>query len=207
MTRIARAIANIAPPIAALTILVAGWLSPGYDPWVKTVSRLAVPGFPAALATDVAIAFVGVSCLAAAMQVQMPARIALLTAGSGFLVAAAVHLDTASPVATWSHRAGSAVAVLGLTAAPLVLWRSYGRVLLVLGIAEVGMLALALVLVGSPFNYWGAWERGLLALALTGLVIIVRRMPSADDVASPSAAIQSKPATYAPVPSVNSAKP
>lgn len=207
MRRILRAFATVAPPAAALTVLAAGVATPGYDPLVRTVSRLAVPGAPAALATDLAIALAGLACAAVAIEVQRPARLALLAAGAGFMVAAVVHLDPGSEAATWSHRAASAVAMLGLTAAPLVLWRDYGRVLLMLGIAEVLVLALAPVLLAAAFYDWGAWERVLLVLALTSLVIVARRMPSTEEPASATAAIQRRAATYTPVPSVNRAKP
>jgi len=206
MRRACIAIGSFAPPVAALTVLVAGFVTPGYDPIARTVSRLAVPGAPAALATDLAIALAGLACVAVAVQV-CTARAAMVAAGAGFLVAAAIHLDPASAPATWSHRAASGIAVLGLTAAPLALWRRYGRVLLVLGIAEVAMLALALALLATPFTAWGAWERVLLFLALTALVIIARRIPSTDEAPSPSEVTHSSAGTYTPVASVNSAKP
>jgi hypothetical protein len=204
--RVCITIGSFAPPLAALMVLVAGWVTPGYDPIARTVSRLAVPGAPAALATDLAIALAGLACVAVAVQVRA-ARAALVAAGAGFLVAAAIHLDPASAPATWSHRAASGIAVLGLTAAPLALWRRYGRVLLVLGLAEVAMLALALALLATPFNAWGALERVLLFLSLMALVIIARRIPSAEEAASASAVTRSSAETYRPVPSVNRAKP
>ena len=45
-----RAIAIASPPLAALIVLVAGAITPGYDPATITISRLAVPGMPAAAA-------------------------------------------------------------------------------------------------------------------------------------------------------------
>ena len=206
MRRVCRAIGTFAPPVAAATVAVAGFLSPGYDAVTRTVSRLAVPGMPAAFATDLAIALAGVACLAVAVQIR-EARAPLLAAGSGFLAAAAIHLDSASDLGTWAHRGASALAVIGLTAAPLLLWRAYGRVLLILGMAEVAMLVVALALLPTSFNAWGAWERALLLLALGSLMVTARKIPSIDDAASPSIAIQSNAGTYAPVDSVNSAKP
>ena len=199
-------IGTFAPPLAAAIDLIAGAVTPRYDPIARTVSRLAVPGAPAALATDVAIALAGLACLAVAAQVRT-ARVSLVMAGAGFLAAAAIHLDPDSAVATWSHRAASAIAVAGVTVAPLASWRRYGRVLLVSGIAEVAMLLLALVLLATPFNGWGAWERVLLFLALSNLVILARTIPSSDEAASARAATQSRGATYEPVPSVNRANP
>lgn len=206
MRRLCREIGTFAPPVAAATMLIAGAVTPGYDPVARTVSRLAVPGARAAIAADAAIALAGLACLAVAFQIR-GARAALVLAGAGFFAAAVIHLDPASGVATWSHRAASGVAVLGLTAAPLAVWRRYGRLLLALGIAEVATLALALVLLATPFNAWGAWERVLLFLVLSNLVILARAIPSTDEAASASAAAHSNAATYEPVPSVNSAKP
>ncbi|HET7421162.1 MAG TPA: DUF998 domain-containing protein [Candidatus Dormibacteraeota bacterium] len=194
MRTICRAVGMLAPPAAAVIVLVAGLLTPGYDPMTRTVSRLAAPGMPAAFEVDLAIALAGIACLALGIQIEV-ARAALLAAAGGFLVAAVVHLDPASSAATWSHRAASAVAVLGLTAAPLAMWRVYGRVLLALGTAELAMLAVAAVLLAAPFNEWGAWERVILLLGLTSLVVMARRMPSTDDPAKPRAAIQSSAGT------------
>lgn len=201
-----RAIGTFGPPVAALTVMVAGFVTPGYDPIARTVSRLAVPGAPAALPVDFAIAVAGVACLSLAVEVR-PARAALAAAGAAFLAAATIHLDPTSAMATWSHRAASGVAVLGLTAAPLMLYRRYGRVFLMLGMAEVTTLAVAVVLLSTPFNAWGAWERVVLILGLSNIVILARRIPSTDDAASASAATHSSAGTYTPVPSVNNAKP
>ena len=55
---------------------------------------------------------------------------------------------------------------LELTAAPLALGRTYGRMSLILGTAELGVLGVGLVLLTTSFAAWGAWERCLLALAL-----------------------------------------
>ncbi len=55
------------PPIAALTVLVGGAITPGYDPMSRTVSRLAVPGMPAAAAVDDAILLIAFACVALAL--------------------------------------------------------------------------------------------------------------------------------------------
>jgi hypothetical protein len=48
--------AAVGPLVSASLVALAGWLTPGYDPALsKTVSRLAVPGAPAALLVDAAI--------------------------------------------------------------------------------------------------------------------------------------------------------
>jgi hypothetical protein len=180
----------VAPPMAAAAVATAGVLTPGYDPLARTVSRLAVPGMPFALAVDLAIGLAGVACLALALSVrgqESAGRAALVAAGAGFLLAAIVHLNPASAAATVAHRGASALAVLGLTLAPLALWRAYGRVLLALGIGEVVMLGLALALFSTSFNAWGAWERGELLLGFTSLVVLARTIPSREAICARAA--------------------
>lgn len=211
VTRILRSVGMFLPPIAALTVVTAGSLTPGYDPVARTVSRLAVPGLPAAVATDVAIGIVGVACVAVALTIggdNRVGRAALIAAGVGFLLAAVWHLDPPSAATTAMHRAASGLAMLGLTIAPLVLWRHYGRALLVLGGAEVAMLVIALALLPTSFNAWGAWERVVLVLGLSCLVAVaIRTIPSSDDAASVRAASQSSAGTKTPVASVKNANP
>ena len=48
-----------APPAAALIVTSAAAITPGYDSMSRTVSRLAVPGMPAAAAVDVFLAVPG----------------------------------------------------------------------------------------------------------------------------------------------------
>ena len=188
-------------------MVAAGLLTPGYDATGRTVSRLAAPGMPYAGATDVAIGVAAIACIAVALVVEQPrGRAALLLAGAAFLGAAIVHLDPASAGATWMHRAASGAAVLGMTAAPFLLWRDYGRVLLLLGVAEVAMLVLGAMLLPTSFSAWGAWERTILVLGLSCLVVIAYRTRSIDDPASAIAASHSNAGTYIPVPSVNSVK-
>src|SRR5438132_12101358 len=61
LNRPARVLGIAAPPIAVVTVLVAGAVSPGYDPMLRTVSRLAVPGMPAAAAVDMSIGLIGLA--------------------------------------------------------------------------------------------------------------------------------------------------
>jgi hypothetical protein len=181
------------PPVAALAVVAAGLLTPGYDPLARTVSRLAAPGMPFAITVDVAIGMVGVSCFALALAIRgtSAGRAALVAAGAGFVLAAIVHLDPSSATATAAHRGASALAVLGLTLAPILLWRAYGRGLLVLGIGELAALAVALALLPTSFEAWGAWERAVLLLGLSSLVVLARTIPSTEDTASARTAHQS----------------
>ena len=52
MIRAYRAIGVASPPIAVVLVAIAAWITPGYDPVARTVSRLAVPGMPAAAMVD-----------------------------------------------------------------------------------------------------------------------------------------------------------
>ena len=194
------------PPVAALAATVAGFLTPGYDPVTATVSRLAVPGAPAAWLVDVAMAVVALTCFGLALSLDR-ARAALTIAGIGLAIAALVHLDPASWTSTWAHRSASAVAIAGLTLAPVALRRDYGAICLVAGLAELAMLVAAAVLVMTPFEAWGLWERGLLAIALTWMVLIAFMKPSTQDAASARSAILSRMGSYDPVKNVTRAKP
>lgn len=160
---------------AALTVFAAALLTPGYDMLTTTISRLAVPGRPAAGAVDAAIAGAGLACFALAIATGA-ARATLALAGAGFAAAALVHLDPSSAIATSGHRAASAVAVTGLVLAPLQLARAYGRVSGMLGVLEAAILAAGGVLLFTPFPWWGAWERTLLAVALAWMVAIAARI-------------------------------
>ena len=199
------------PPIASLTVVGAGFLTPGYDPVARSVSRLAVPGLRAAFATEIAIGMVGVACMAVALAIagdNWAGRAALVVAGVGFLLAAIIHLDPSSVATTAVHRVASAIAISGLTVAPLALWRRYGRVVLILGGAEAAMLAIAPALLATSFGAWGAWERVVLVLGLSCLVVLATRTtPSSDDAESASAQSQSSNGTKTPVARVKSADP
>jgi uncharacterized protein DUF998 len=175
-----RLIGVAAPPLAVAIVFVAGAMTPGYDPMSRTVSRLAVPGMPAALAVDLAIALIALTCFALAFGLAREAtvaRIALVVSGVALVAAAVVHLDPASGLATGAHRVASAVAVLGLTLAPL----AYGRLSLAAGIAELGMLVAGLALLATSFDAWGAWERLLLAIPLAWMVLIAVKTDSREE--------------------------
>jgi hypothetical protein len=189
---------------------IAGFLTPGYDAVSTTISRLAVPGAPAALPVDVAIALVALSCLGLALALERArrtGRIAFAAAGTALAIAALIHLDPASDTSTWAHRAASGLAVAGLTVAPLALARDYGAVCLVAGLAEVAMVGIAAVLLATPFDAWGLWERALVAIPLTWMVLIAFTRPSTQDTPSAKSAILSRSGSYAPETRVTSAKP
>jgi hypothetical protein len=195
LTRIYRVVAVAAPPIAVIVVFLAGAATPGYDPMSRTVSRLAVPGVPAASSVDVSIALVGLACFALAFGLTRGAamgRLALTVSGIALFGAAIVHLDPASAAATAMHRVASAVAVIGLTLAPLTLAPVYGRISLAFGIAELGMLVIGLGLLVTSFEAWGAWERVLLVMPLAWMVLIAVRTDSMEETVSAKSATLSR---------------
>ena len=195
MNRSARVLGIAAPPIAVVTVLVAGAVSPGYDPLLRTVSRLAVPGMPAAAAVDLSIGLIGLACFGLASGLVRGApvgRVALTVSGLAFLGAAVVHLDPASAGATAMHRLASALAVVGLTVAPLALARAYGPVSFAVGVAELAMLVIGLGLLATSFDGWGAWERLLLAIPLAWMVLMAVTIDSTDETISAKSASLSR---------------
>ncbi|TMF27038.1 MAG: DUF998 domain-containing protein [Chloroflexi bacterium] len=195
LNRSARVLGIAAPPIAVVTVLVAGAVSPGYDPLLRTVSRLAVPGMPAAAAVDLSIGLIGLACFGLASGLVRGApvgRVALTVSGLAFLGAAVVHLDPASAGATAMHRLASALAVVGLTVAPLALARAYGPVSFAVGVAELAMLVIGLGLLATSFDGWGAWERLLLAIPLAWMVLMAVTIDSTDETISAKSASLSR---------------
>ncbi len=175
---------------AAVIVGAAGLVTAHYDPLTRTISRLAVPGMPAALAVDAAIAAMGFACLALAWAARRT-RVPLSIAGLGFLFAAVIHLDPASVMSTAGHRIASGVAVGALAAAAITAGAAYGRLSLALGVAAVAMLAVAAALLMTPFAAWGAWERVLLALQLCWIVTTALKIASAEASTTAPAAMAS----------------
>ena len=201
MARPLAVLALLTAGVATVIVFVAQVVSPGYDPLTRTVSRLAAPGMPAAAAVDVAIALVAVACFALSIA-HSRARGALAVAGVGFALASVIHLDPGSAVATIAHRAASGLAVAGLVVSALA---TQGRVSVGLGALEVTTLAVGLALLTTPFAFWGAWERWLLAVALAWMAWLAMTIVSRQDTASVARASTSSAAATAPVNSVTSA--
>ena len=203
----ARHLALVAPAaisLAAVVVLVAGWMTPGYDPIVRTVSRLAVPGMPAAAAVDVAIALAGLSCFLLA-GARRRGRLLLMLAGSGFLGAALVHLDPTSDMSTMGHRVASGVAVVGLVGAGLRVGLDYGRLSFALCMGEVVTLMAAPALLATSFAAWGAWERVLFLFALAWIFVVALNIVSVDETASATSAAAKSAARYTPLSNVTRA--
>jgi len=179
---VAGALGVAAPPVAATLVLAGGWMTPGYDPFTRTISRLAEPGVPGAVSVELAIVLVGAALLGLAVALGPGSRVGralLAVAGAGLLVAAAIRLDPASASATAGHRLATTVAMVALAGAPFA-FTSYGRISFAFGAAEMGMLLVGLALVPTTFAGWGAWERCFLALPMAWVLVLSTRLLRAD---------------------------
>src|ERR1700674_2975533 len=191
MKRWTGALGVMAPPVAAAAVVIAGWLTPGYDPLARTISRLAEPSLPGAFLAEAAIAIVGVALIAIAIELgpgSGAGRALLAVAGAGPLAAGGVRLDPTSASATAEHRLATTVAMLGLTGAPLAFasslrrragWVAYGPISFAFGAAEVAVLLVGLALLPTTFAEWGVWERCFLALPMAWIVLLSARVLSA----------------------------
>jgi hypothetical protein len=196
--RICAVLGLVAPPLAVVLVMVAGAITPGYDPLTRTVSRLEVPGMPETWMVELAIGLIAISCFAVAFAEHgySLVRWALVVAAGALAGAALVRLDPASTTSTAAHRIATGIAILGLTVAPLAAARSYDRVSLGIGVAELAALSLGLALLPTSFSAWGLWERCLLVLPLAWILVMsarllalsVRKMVSADDIISANVA-------------------
>jgi len=176
-----------APLLATLVVLIGGLVTPGYDPVRRTISRLAEPGLPAAVAVGFAIFVVGLALLGLAVALgprAVAGRVLLGIAGASLLVAAAVPLDPASDRPSTIHRVATAIAVLALVSMLLVLapslrrregWRGYGLLSFGVGVTMSGLLLVALALLPTAFAV-GAWERCFLALPMAWMVLVSARL-------------------------------
>ena len=219
--------------MAGVTVVIAGIATPGYDPMKRTVSRLAETGLPGAYAVPLVTALVGLAFIVLAMGLvggPTSGRLLLSAAGVGLMVAAAVRLDPASATPTAIHRLATAVAMLGMTGAPLAWgWRAYGWPSFALGVAAAALFLLGVALLPTAFSEWGAWERALLIMPMAWMVLVSARLPrnrrieprfssidgsnscaasvSSDDTMKKAAASSSSARQYVPVSRVTSAKP
>src|SRR5258708_33381455 len=122
MKRLAGGLGVLPRPAAAVAVLLAGRLTPGYDPRARTISRLAESGLQATFLVELAIAVVGFALIALAIALgpgSRAGRALLAVAGAGLLVAAAIRLDPTSGSATAEHRLATTVAIPRLARAPL----------------------------------------------------------------------------------------
>jgi hypothetical protein len=206
--RILGAIGLLGPSVAVGLVVTAGFLTPGYDPMRRTVSRLAVSGQPAASVAELGICLVGFAAIALAIALgpgSYGGRSLLAIAGGGLLLVAVWRLDPGSSSARVEHWSATGIAMAGLAGAPLAFGRTlrrigaeaYGRISLAFGAGEVGLLLVGLALLPTTFAAWGLWERCLLTLpivwmlAMSWRVVRTNRIKvSTDDTVNAAAASQ-----------------
>lgn len=151
--------------MAAVLVLIAGAITPGYDPVARSVSWLAVPGKPGATMVEVAIALIVCTLLAFALSITggRVGRVALVIAACALAATAVIRLDPASILTSSIHRLASGLAMISFTVALLALARP-------LGYASLALIAVGVALAATSFSAWGLWERVLLGLPLLWIV-------------------------------------
>lgn len=173
------------PVLVSAGVLLAGIATPGYDPLRRTVSALAIPGYPYAPVVGVMIALLG-GCVAWSawplLRAHHGARwaaVALVAAGAGLVALAIVTREAHSGPRTRLHQAIAAVTLLVFAATPALLAlglrhvpnvRRLSRASLVAATASVALLAMQAALVGAGHFPGGAWERAFVAVDLLWLI-------------------------------------
>jgi hypothetical membrane protein len=179
------------PPAAAAVLLLAGWLSPGYDPVRTTVSHLGQRGQPFAVAVNLTFAVLGLAYVGVAWALgrRMGGRrvragaVLLAVAGVALVGVAIVSRDPARPI---PHRVVALVLFLALALAPLLVAGSlrgtpHAVVALATFAASAGLLVLGvagLVHGGLPA---GAWERAFTGLNLAWLMAVAAALLRSSD--------------------------
>ena len=193
--RLAALAGVVAPPTASAALLGFGWLSPGYDPLRRTVSRLAEPGAPYALAVDLTLAALGLALLAVAWALHerhapraRPPAAALALAGVALLGVALVGRDASRPALLVTHRALALALFLGLALAPLLAaaslradpaWRAWTAASLATAALSALLLAAAVLLVVTGRLPAGVWERTFMGLNLLWVMLLAARLARA----------------------------
>jgi hypothetical membrane protein len=173
------------PPAAAAVLLLAGWLSPGYDPVRTTLSHLGQRGQPFALAANLTFAALGLAYVGVAWALgRSLGRRAW--AGAGLLAVAGIALvgvaivsrDPARPV---PHRVVALVLFLALALAPLLVagrlrldprWTRHAGLSLATFAGSAALLVVGVVGVVHGGLPAGAWERAFTGLNLVWLTAV-----------------------------------
>jgi hypothetical membrane protein len=177
------------PPLVTAVLLVAGRLSPSYDPLRTTVSHLGQRGAPFALEVNLSLAALGLTVVAVAWALGRslgpPAA-----AGAGLLALAGVALvgvallsrDPARPVA---HRTVALVFFLSLAVAPLLVarrlrgepgWSRHAGLSLATAAVSFALLVVGVAGVVHGGLPAGAWERAFVAVNLLWLTLVAARL-------------------------------
>jgi hypothetical protein len=189
--RLVAAAGAVAPPLAAAALLGFGWLSPGYDPLRRTVSRLAEPGAPYALEVRVVLGVLALALLGIAWCLDRrhatgarPAAVALAVAGLALLGVAVVRRDAAQPAVLVVHRLLALALFAALALAPLLAavglrphparWLLAASALTAALSAVLVAAAVALLLAGILPS--GAWERAFVGVNLLWVTLLAVRL-------------------------------
>lgn len=173
------------PPTVAAVLMLAGWLSPRYDPVRTTISHLGQRGQPFALAVNLSLAALGLSCVAVAWALGR--SLGPRARGGGALLAVAglalvgVALVSRDPARPGPHRAVALVLFLALALAPLLVgaglrreprWRRHAVLSLVTVAASSALLLVGVAGVVHGGLPAGAWERTFTAVNLAWLTAV-----------------------------------
>jgi hypothetical membrane protein len=180
------------PPLASAVVIAAGWLSPGYDPLHRTVSRLAEAGAPYAAIVNLTLAGLGLSLLAAAWALRgrlwgrgRLGAVALALAGVALVGVAVLSRHSGDPVRLVAHRAAALTLFLALASAPPLAgaclrsdpaWRGWAGFSLAAGAASLALLVAAAALLRLGVLPAGAWERMYVGVNLLWVTLLSARL-------------------------------
>lgn len=189
----AAAVAGLAgPPLAAAVVLAVGWLSPGYDPLHRTVSRLAEVGAPHAMIVNLTLAGLGLSLLAAAWALGgrlggrvRPGAVTLALAGAALVGVAALSRQPGDHTRLVAHRIAALTLFLALALAPPLsgaglrsdpVWRRWAGFSLTAGALSLALLITAAALLSVGVLPAGAWERAYVGVNLLWVTLLSARL-------------------------------
>jgi hypothetical protein len=190
--RVAAGLGAAAPAAAGLVSIVAGLLTPGYNPARASVSVLGGRGQPYAVAVNGAFVLLGAALIALAwalhqwLEGRAPGGTILLAAGgAGIVVIAFVSRDPAAPTITAIHRALAAAALLAMAAAPLLTavalrqerrWQDLVVLSSAAAVVSAIQLPVGAVLLGLGMFPAGAVERTFAGINLLWVTLVAIRL-------------------------------
>jgi hypothetical protein len=173
-------------------VAVIGRETPGYDPFHRTVSRLAEPGAPYGLAVKLILAALGLSIIAVAwvLHRRLAARgpgstLPLAVAGAALVGVALVSRDTAHPAVLAAHRLTAIVLFCALAVAPLLAagrlrrdpaFSAYATPSVATSGVSIALIAIAVAGVVAGGLPSGAWERTFIGLNLVWMTLLSVRL-------------------------------
>lgn len=190
--RLAAVAGAAVPSMAAVAVAVIGMQTPGYDPLHRTVSRLAEPGAPYAVAVKLILVALGLSIIAVAWALDRrlitrgPARtFPLVVAGAALVGVALVSRDSAHPAVLAAHRLIAIVLFCTLAIAPLLAagrlrrdpaFSAYAMPSVATSGVSIALIAIAVAGVVAGGLPSGAWERTFIGLNLVWLTLLSVRL-------------------------------